>query len=53
MAKAVVVTKKGQKSCPIGQHQMPNGKCMKDSAMKKAAPFGGAAAPPLKRNSGY
>lgn len=54
MAKVTKVTV--AKKCPLGQHKMPDGKCMKDSAMKpKAAPMAGAfpgAAMPFKRSSG-
>lgn len=35
-----------KKKCAIGSHLMPNGKCMKDGAMKK--PGGGG-----RRSSGY
>lgn len=42
---------KAPKPCPTGQHRMPDGKCMKDSAMKKSNPNPGAM--PMKRGSGY
>ena len=51
MVKAVAV--KTTKTCPTGKHLMPDGKCMKDSAMKPAAGLGPGMAPPFKRSSGY
>lgn len=50
MAKMKVAVVK--KACPMGQHRMPDGKCMKDSAMPKKGAMGGKMAPPFKRISG-
>lgn len=41
---------KAPKPCPTGQHRMPGGNCMKDSAMKKSNP---KPTPAPYRRGGY